>query len=276
MSKPLVFKQIAKFIGFAAVIPLLIGHGLSSAECTENCTKSEVPSVDIAPYILSGSESSDSDIEIGGRLYANFLDDGFDFESFSTDDSISPFKFEPTYSPSNEDGLKINVNGLYDKVPDRVGKLWLHDSNGGSIKLLHDAISPSYLSMIFTIDGIAGFNEEQNSSIESSSMYMLAGGKVGSEYIKIDASLDIYINNRNIYSKEFILDDFINPIVFQAMPGDKLRFVASRVYSRETNDFDNVSALWLFTPSGDGIKLLHAGKNNYSEGTFIDMTYILP
>jgi len=276
MLKIEIFKQIAKFTGFITVIPLLIGHGLNSAECTENCIKPEIPSSTIVTYTLSGNEISDANIDIGSKLYANFLHDGFDFESFSTGDSISPFKFESPYSPSHEDGLIANVNGLYDKVPDRVGEMWLHDINGGSIKLLHEAISPSYLSMIFTIDSIGGFNEEQSSSIESSSMYMLAGGKIGSEYIEIDASLDIYINDEIIYSKEFILDDFINPIVFQAIPGDKLRFVASRVYSRETYAFDNISALWLFTPSGNGIKLFHAGKNDQADGTFIDMTYSLP
>ena len=181
--------------------------------------------------------------------------------SESTSDSIPPYNISPFSLPPDKESVKVTVNGFANKVPDRVGEMWLHDIHGGGVKLLHGAIYPSYLSMTFIINDLEIVNEEQSSSIESTSMYMLAGGKAGSEYIEIDASLEIYINNTIIYSKGFIRDDSIKPIAFQAMSGDELRFVASRVSSRETDDFDNISALWLFTPSGEGIKLIHNGIN---------------
>ncbi|MCW8328835.1 hypothetical protein MD588_08435 [Photobacterium sp. SDRW27] len=120
------------------------------------------------------------------------------------------------------------------------------------------------------------FNAKQSVNVESLPEYVLSGGNSPFNSLENDCSIEVFLNAQSIYFKGVGVSDAQPPISFQAKTGDVLRIVSSRGHSEDALNVKLVSPLWLFTPSGKGIKLHHGGENNYTDGVFIDLQYVLP
>jgi len=259
---------VLRFLGLLAVLPLLIAHGLGGNTCVRDC---ELPD----PFIMSGSADPSSPIKMGGHLAISFLNTYFFAPYESAGTNLPPVNIAPISSPSHDDTVDLSIN-TGSSVPTDYGEMWFHNSHGGKVKLLHKAESPSFISVDFKVNAYGGLDADQTNTMASSSDYMLAGGSAGLGDIEFDASYEVFINGQSIYSKNANASNVITaPITFQAVAGDRLRVVATV----EDEQQHNVAPLWLFAPSGDGIKLFHGGliiDRRSQTNVVMDIQYDLP
>ena len=251
------------------VIPFLIGHG-ANPEClgNDNCVEETGP-VLYYEHTISGSADPTTNINIGSHLDVSLEGSLYTNPDGTEGSSIPPILYENTRRYLQL--LYVTANKP-DSGGDTIGEMWIH-SNDMNIKLIHSAVTASYLNAIFEVRSFY-FGMPQSSVIDSSDDYTLSSGITGSDSFLMYAPVEIYLNNISIFSHSDIDNAVVLPFTFSASPGDNLRIVVGGSGTNSTS----ITSIWLHTPEGNGIKLSHLASNrnlSYS-GVFMDLSYTLP
>jgi len=291
LTKPYHFKHFIQAVGLIALLPLLVGHGFGGSNF-KPCVKSDPKAPSTirnyetfkdsrecyvrSIYFLSGSSYYKSDINIGNSLELDIKGASYQSLEKSMGKSISTLVIKES-SLSQASYASVSINRVArDSGLSGFGELWMHDFLGNGVKLVHPTKYPSLLALKFDVQS-SDYGSDQNSTISNLSGYMLAGDSLGLADIELGDTVEISINEQIIYEMSSASSPVkFSPLVFKAIPGDKLHIVV-----KNSDQVDqNISSLWLFTPSGDGIKLFHGGVEGDSSidfhNTFIDVSYELP
>ncbi|HJX17546.1 MAG TPA: hypothetical protein VJ437_05045 [Acidiferrobacterales bacterium] len=270
MIKSLMQHRVAKLLGFIAVIPLLIGHGVGGCFPWDNSGSCGDP--ETQNYVISGSVDPNSSINVGHNLKILVGPINYMSPASAAGGSVPPITYSMTYEADNGG---TSAHYMYVTINDApggnaIGEMWVH-SLGKSMKLIHPAANASYLSVSFAIDN-QEFDLPQSSIIAGSSSYTLSGGSTGAEGITMITPLEISLNGTPIYTHAASPIFVQPPIVFPAAPGDVLRIRAGGAYPSA-----ELSSIWLHTPSGNGIKLFQAMRSSDTQYTsvFFDARYVL-
>lgn len=259
------FFTTLKLVGLISVMPLLIGHG-ANIECLfdPDCPK-KPPTMDYS-HVISGSDNPSSRINIGNSLVVRLEGKRYKSPSNHKNKSITPIKFinHNKYTQL----LDVTVNGSSSKGS--IGEMWIH-SNDENIKLIHPTNLGSNINAIFQVRSFY-YNEPQSSISSSSNNYLLSSGSSTADPFLMNTKVEFYINDVRIFNHNGTEDPRVQPISFSATSGDKLRIVAGG-----NKPSGSITAIWLHTPTGKGVKLSHVASNLVSQrGVFLDLTYQLP
>ncbi len=248
----------ARLIALVALLPLLIGHGLG------------LPSDDADPVpvwgTISGGSDRIADLNIGDSLHISTT--LFEYTSSDSDKNLAVPALNFT-SYIDADWV-FRANSI--SATSIIGESWIHAPVGdGSLKLLHAALSPSYIDGIFNVS-TPRFSEAQSSTIASSGQYSISGDSTGSDSLTVTTPMTIYHNGTEIYSRIDGDSIYPAPIMFDAIIGDTLRVVLGENGEQNQRAYPT----WLHTPDGDGIKLFHTiekGTPDTDTSPFFDVTY---
>lgn len=247
-----------------AVVPLLIGHGLG---CIGDCPD-PVPAQ--RSFVISGSSNPQSPISIGQYVNLDAGTTSFASPPGAAGGSISPVDYSVSYYGDVSHSIRASINdpGLGGSA---IGQMWVH-SNNQSIKLIHPAARASFLSASFPVNN-AEFSSPQSSTSAGTANYVLSGGSSGAEPLFLQTQFEVYLNGVRIFLRTPTDSTSPPPISFAATAGDELRIVAGGVYASVRLD-----SLWLHTPGGTGIKLVHSPMSldmNVVD-VFLDLVFVLP
>jgi len=259
MFKNIFHSKLTQFFMLVSVLPMMIGHGVGCLDCPDPVDPEKFN------FVFSGSSNIQTKINVGTSLNIAIASRFSDLFYISPPDAagttITPIKITaPNSSAIISSNSASNGNS--------VGELWVH-KNGKSLKLNHNATLNSYLIADYEINKYE-FTLPESVTIASSSQYSLSGDATASELISFTTSMTIYLNNVILFSQAN--DGDIPAILFTAVKGDLLRIVSGGAgYS------DFMSAIWLHTPSGKGIKLTHDVISDVErkDVAFFDMTFIV-
>ncbi len=249
--------KIIKILTLVAVVPLLIGHAVSPPD-------SSVPMV---PLTVSGSADPGTSINVGDDLLL------VDWAPPSAaGGSIVPVNFSvPATATSYELSVWANVSS---QMIGTIGEMWAHLDATKRVKLIHPAISPSFLIAHFFFQDYELLSP-QSSTNASSSGYVLSSSGDGSGLLTMQADTTIYVNNIIIFQDANPPLTPVSPIMFNAVSGDTLRIVFNQV---PLSTSGAISSIWLIAPNGNGIKLLQSATFNPVDagGLYADVSYALP
>lgn len=269
MVKSLMQYRATRLLGLIAVLPLLIGHGVGGCFPWDDCNDDLVTQ----HYVISGSANSaaGSFINVGYNL--NILAGSTNYMSpvSAAGGSVPPITYSISYDPPGSSSSHLMYVTINDAPGgNAIGEMWVH-SIGKSMKLIHPAVTASYLNSSFAIHN-QEFDLPQSSTIAGSSSYTLSGGSTGSEALRMITSLEITLNGVIIYTHAASPVYLEPPIVFTAVSGDVLRIRAGGAYPSA-----ELSSIWLHTPSGNGIKLFQTMRSRDAQYTsvFFDVRYVL-
>jgi hypothetical protein len=271
-------KYFTQLFGLLLVVPLLVAHDFgtpSEAYCAimNSCERDDPD--DPEDYRIDGGSEIELDIDIGNNFEFNYFGFNYISPASSVDGTIPAIVFTPNIHAEQEK-LSFVINDPMD-IPEkaRVGELWLHGvKTSYGLKLVEEALPPSTMQVTFVFDRGLDF-VPQVSQIGGSSFYVLAGDCYGSADIKVQGGAEIRLNGDVIFKEDEVFEDYFPPLTFSANPGDVLNIYLTK----SDTDENNFSSVWLFNPSGAGMKLYHYGeaKSEVEAGkVFMNMNFVIP
>jgi hypothetical protein len=267
-------RKALSVLWLAAVVPVLIGHGASwpDSTCQVVATKKCPGSVLYSLYGSArvGVDASPTTIQRTLRIAVNDepLRQYEDLNGYGNSYPLFLVAFKDI--PGSEASvralrsLRLAIDG--ESGVGVLGETWLYDNSGHNLKLT-SAVTNSATGVFFDVTFLIGkddYDAQQQSSMGVSSQYTLAGGPNGAEFLQVGTSADVYLNENLILTSRINLAPLQPPLKFQANPEDVLRIVVEGAM--------DTSELWLFKPSGQGVKLLHRARVE-SSGPRIDVRY---
>lgn len=254
-----------RYVVVVAVLPLLLGHALGAkCDLENNCPV-------ITTYNLLGgplSVAQHKGINHRGALSISY--NGGATDSYTAAESVStsgPYSFSLT----DETITQLRIKVAASTGNSELGEAWFA-SSAGTLKLT-EAIKASTrlapLELTFVFDP-GDFTLPQSSRIASGSLYSLSADATGAQWLYLGTKTDVYRNDELLFSTRSGSDIASAPKLFEAEPGDVLRFhIESDIGFYQTSD------LWLHRPDGFGLKLLQRVR---TEGVVmpLDFQFVIP